>query len=161
MELLYEVERAYRSLEAKQEAILRSLRGGAFSFNAGWFNGHYHRDEVGEWCRESYPIPVIGVEGICDIEVQFDKISISAKLKRDDALTYSYEEFLEFDFEVYGVEDYLADFYHKGQSVQDMKENICASKETEIGFSFLFPFEIEGERVLDFLMLLRCNSFYY
>lgn len=65
----------------------------------------------------AYPIPVIGVKDFCDIEIQFDKISASTKLNREAALAYSYEKFSEYEFEVYGVEDYLADFYHNGQTI--------------------------------------------
>ncbi len=105
--------------------------------------------------------PGIGVKGFCDIEIQFDRISVSSKLKRDVALTYSFAKFSEYEFEVYGVEDYLADFYHKGQAIQEMKENICACNESEIGFSFVFPFDMEGKQIFEFVKLLRREGFYY
>ena len=101
------------------------------------------------------------MNGFCDIEIQFDKISVSTKLKRDVALTYSFEKFSEYEFEAYGVEDYLADFYHKGQTLQEMKENIRACNEAEIGFSFVFPFGVEGKQIFEFVKLLRREGFYY
>ena len=76
-------------------------------------------------------------------------------------MAYSYEKFSEYEFEVYGVEDYLADFYHKGQTIQEMKENICSCDETEIGFSFVFAFDIGGKHIFEFLKLLRREGFYY
>jgi len=80
----------YYPLDLKQ-AELDALFRGDFRLESGWYNGHYHKNETGNWCRESYPIPVIGVKGLCDIEIPFDKISVSTKLKRDAALAYPFE----------------------------------------------------------------------
>lgn len=108
--LLDEIDAAYDRLERKQEEIVHALSNSTFEMGSGWYNGHYHRSAAGDWHRESYPIPVISVKDICDIELQFDKISVSAKLKRESALAYSFEKFSGYEFEAYGVEDYLADF---------------------------------------------------
>ena len=126
-------------MELKQAEIVHALFHRIFELESGWYSGHYHKGDNGNWFRESYPIPVISIKGFCDIEIQFDKISVSAKLKRNTALAYSFEKFAEYEFEAYGVEDYLADFYHSGQTVPELKENIRACDEKEIGFSFMFP----------------------
>lgn len=160
-QLLSEINAAYYRLELKQAEIVHALFHRSFELKSGWYNGHYHKEEQRSWIRESYPIPVIGVKGLCDIEIQFDKISVSTKLKRNKALTYSFERFLEYEFEAYGVENYLADIYHTGQTMQEMKENISACDEKEIGFSFLFPFDVEEKRVLDLVRLLCSEGFYY
>lgn len=117
--------------------------------------------ELNKPVGDSYPIPVIGVKGLCDIEIQFEKISVSTKLKRNIALTYSFEKMLKYEFEAYGVEDYLADYYHAGQSIQDMRDNINHCEESEIGFSFTFPIETEGKDLYEFVRLLRGEGFYY
>lgn len=82
-------------------------------------------------------------------------------LKRSTALTYSFEKFTGYEFEVYGVEDYLADFYHAGRTVHEMKDNIRVCDEKEIGFSFMFPFEVDGKQIFEFVKLLRREGFYY
>ena len=102
-ELLKEINASYYHLETKQAEITHALFHRIFELESDWYNGHYHKDEDGNWIRESYPIPVVGVKGFCDIEIQFDKISISTKLKRDVALSYSYEKFAGYEFEAYGV----------------------------------------------------------
>lgn len=117
--------------------------------------------EDGTWTREAHPIPVIGVKGFCDIEVQPDHISVSTKLKHSTALNYSFNKFAGYDFEAYGVEDYLADFYHPGQTMEALKENIRACQEREIGFSFSFPFDVDGQKIYEFVKLLRREGFYY
>ena len=160
-ELLKEINIAYNCLEMKYAEITHAFCHRIFELESGWYNGHYHKGEDGNWFRESYPILVIGIRGICDMEIQFDKMSISTKLKRDMALAYSFEKFSGYEFEAYGVEDYLADFYHAGQTVQEMKDNIYACDEREIGFSFVFPFDIEGKLIFEFVKLLRREGFYY
>lgn len=150
----------YYPLDLKQ-AELNALFHGNFELESGWYNGHYHRDETGNWRRESYPIPVIGVKGLCDIEVPFDKISISTKLKRDAALGYPFEKLAGYEFEAYGVENYLTDFYHPGQTAQDLREDIRACNEIEIGFSFVFPLDRDGKQIFEFVKLLQQEGFYY
>lgn len=160
-DLLNEINATCYRLETKQAEIAHSLFHRIFELEFGWYNGHYHKNYAGNWCRESYPIPVVSVKGFCDIEIQSDKISVSTKLKRNAALAYSFEKFAGCDFEAYGVEDYLADFYHAGQPVQEMKENILACNEAETGFSFEFPFDIEGKQIFEFVKRLRREGFYY
>ena len=159
MTLESEINMAYSRLEQKQGEIARLLVPYVSEF--GWYNGHYHKDENGNWIRECYPIPVIGVTGLCDIEIQFDKISLSSKLKRDAALAYSFDKFTEYDFEAYGVEDYLGDFYHHGQTLQELRENILACDEVEIGLSFYFLFDTDVNRIIECLNLLGDEGFYY
>ena len=156
-----ELNATYYRLEMKQAEIVHALFHRIFELESGWYNGHYHKDDNGTWIREPYPIPIIEVKGFCDIEIQFDKISISAKLKRNTALAYSFEKFDGYEFEAYGVKDYLADFYHAGQTIKEMKDNIRACDEKEIGFSFIFPFDIEGKQIFEFVKLLRREGFYY
>lgn len=160
-QILNEINTVYYRLESKQIELVNALSHRMFELESGWYNGHYHEDEAGNWFRESYPIPVIGVKGLCDIEIPFDKITISTKLKRDIALVYSFEKFTEYEFEAYGVEDYLTDFYHSGQTVQELKENIRACDEKEIGFSFVFPFDVDGKKIFEFVKLLQREGFYY
>ncbi len=42
-----------------------------------------------------------------------------------------------------------------------MKDNIYACVEKEIGFSFVFPFDVEGNQIFEFVKLLRREGFYY
>ena len=154
-ELFHEMQRFYDRLETRSGQLFHALFHRVFELEVGWYSGHYHKMEDGNWTREAYPIPVIGVKGFCDIEVQPDHISVSTKLERSTALNYSFVKFAEYDFEAYGVEDYLADFYHPGQTIEELKENIRACQEQEIGFSFSFPFDVNGQRMYEFVNLLR------
>lgn len=160
-ELLNELHIFYDRLEQKSVQIGHALFHRIFELEIGWYNGHYHKSGHGTWIREAYPIPVVGVKGFCDLEIHPDHIAVSTKLKRCAALNKSFDQFVGYDFEAYGVEDYLADFYHPGQTMEELKENIRACKEQEIGFSFSFPFDVDGQRMYEFVKLLRREGFYY
>lgn len=151
----------YRRLEGKCEDTARAVAETISDTDVGWFSGHYHKDENGNWCRESYPIPVIALKGLCDAEIHFDRISVSTKLTRERALAHSFANLDGYDFEAYGVEDYLCDFRLRGQDIRKMKENIRACAESEIGFSFFFPFDTDGRQIAKFAKLLRDEGFYY
>lgn len=157
---LLDIQRCYARLEDKSAQISQALRS-TFPLESGWYSGHYHRDDDGGWVRESYPIPVLGVKGLCDIEVHFDRISLSTKLRRCAALDHSFAMVAGYDFEVYGVEDYLADFYHPGQTIEELKENILACNEPELGFSFTLSFDADRAEILKLVQLLRQEGFYY
>ena len=139
-ELLHEIQRFYDRLEKRSGQLFHAMFHRVFELEIGWYSGHYHKMEDGTWTREAYPIPVIGVKGFCDIEVQPDHISVSTKLRRSN---------------------YLADFYHPGQTMEALKENIRACQEREIGFSFSFPFDVDGQKIYEFVKLLRREGFYY
>ncbi len=103
MKLLNEINAAYCRLEMRQTEIIYALSNTIFELESGWYNGHYHKEN--HWIRESYPIPVVSVKGLCDIEIQFEKISVSTKMQRDTVRSYSFEKLGGYEFEVYGVED--------------------------------------------------------
>lgn len=158
-ELIEEINAAYGRLEEKKTELARALS--PFETEAGWFNGHYQRDDKGSWRRDAYPIPVVSVKGLCDIEVQFTRLSVSTKLKREAALAYSFEQMKAYEFEAYGVEDFLSDYYHAGQTMRELKEKIKESAENEIGFSFSFPFKTDGTQMAAFVERLKREGFYY
>lgn len=85
---------------------------------------------------------------------------MSAKLKREKALSYSFEK-IKIPFEAYGVEDYLADYYNSGMSFEELRKNIRECGEKEIGFSFLFDWDTDKERLFEFVKFLRREGFYY
>ena len=151
----------YYPLELKRAELVCALFHPMFELSSGFFSGHYHETPEGDFQMDYYPIPVISVKDLCDIEIDFDGISVSAKKKRRDVLEYPFEALKGYAFEAFGVEDYLCTYYKKGLSLADMKQSIAESAEREIGFSFSFPFDINGKTLLDFVKLLRREGFFY
>lgn len=158
-----ELNEVYKKLESKMHDIAApfiSLHNG-FDFICGYYNGHYHKDSEGKYVMDYFPIPVITVDGLCDIEIDLDKVSISTKLKREAALGYEYEKLSEYAFEVYGVEEYLDDFYVEGNTYPELVKNIENSEEKEIGFSFMFSGDVGAEEIYKVVKFLRKEEFFY
>ena len=159
--LLAEIDAAYRALETRQEIVKAAVRQAGLECTSGWYNGHYARDGRGEFRRQAYPIPVVSVERLCDIELGFSTLSITAKLSRARALAFPYETLPPCPFEAYGVEDYLSDYYHAGQSLETLRKNVASSNEVEIGFAFSLPVAIAPDALADFLTFLKDSGFFY
>ena len=158
--LLAEMGAAYRALEARLEIVRAAVRGWTRCLS-GWHNGHYARAGRGEFRRQAYPIPVVSVEGLCDIELGFLSLSITAKLARARALAFPYEALPPRSLEACGEEDHLSDCYHAGQRLEALRKNAASSHETEIGFAFSLPMAIDPDALATFLTFLKNSGFSY
>lgn len=157
-----QLNKIYGPLETKAMQILFGMQHRIFNPHLCYYNGHYTRTEDGSYQRNCYPIPVVEVKGYCDIEINLDhSITVTTKQKRENALACDYEKFRKYEFEAYGVEDYLQDLYHPGMAISELQENIRNCKEKEIGFSFCFGFDTDGDAMYEFVKLLRREGFYY
>lgn len=158
-----ELNEIYKDLEKRMHRITApfTLLHNSFDFSCGYYNGHYHKDEEGEYVMDFFPIPVVTVKGLCDIEIDLDKLSVSTKLRREVALNYSYEKLSGYEFEAYGVDGYLDDFYVKGNTYAELVENIACSKEKDIGFSFLFDSDVDAGEIHELVRFLRKEGFFY
>ena len=74
-------------------------------------------------------------------------------------MNYSYEKLSDYEFEAYGVDEYLDDFHVKGNSYSELVDNIARSK--EIGFSFLFSEDVGAEEIYKRVKFLRKEGFFY
>jgi len=150
----------YAPLDAQRAQLTAALKERGFSPEWGFYNGHSHETAPGTYTMDRFPIPVITVPGLCDIELDLDALSVSAKLRRADALAHSFAPLREYPFEAYGVEDYLSTYYREGSTLDEMRKAIEQSPETEIGFSFLLPPSADGSTVAALVQLLQREGFY-
>lgn len=151
----------YHLLEDKKNEIIQSLKGLNLQMSSGWFNGHYRKTDSGKWEREAFPIPVISIYGFCDIEIHDERLSLSTKMKKENALAFSFVPYTAYEFEAFGVEDYLADYFHSGMTLDDMKEQIEKSGESEIGFAIIVPFDFKNKSLMDLIEKLKTDGFFY
>ncbi|WP_462361556.1 hypothetical protein [Parvimonas micra] len=107
MEFLNDLQNFYSNIEKIAEILTSSLKNQSLSIDSGWYNDHYHI-ENGNWIREAYPIKVLTLNGLCDIEIGFFNIAITSKLKKEQALSYNFSslESLNLKYDVYGVENF-------------------------------------------------------
>lgn len=151
----------YGPLEEKARQLLLGLLHRSFTPRMAYYAGHYRKDETGIYRQEAFPIPVVEVRGLCDVEINLDCVSVTTKLRRDDALTHDYGTLANYEFEAYGADSYTSDFYLPGMTIAALKENIRQSPEQEVGFTFRFDFDIDGNAIYEFAKLLRREGFYY
>lgn len=131
------LNQAYEPLRTHTHHMLKALTNSGFECEWGYFAQHSVRNG-NEWFLEHYPIPVITIKNVCEIGFDICQTFIECKLKRDDAIAFDFTQFYGFTFEVYGLTDYLNDFYNAAQDIHDIHAKIEKSDEKEIGVSLLF-----------------------
>lgn len=158
-----DLNRIYSKLEKKSKELCSPFNEihKVFDYKVAYFSGHYNKNEHGKYEMDYFPIPVISIVNYCDIEIGLNGISLTTKLKRTDAFNFDYNKLEDYRFEVYGVTDYLSDYYIEGNTIGDLVKNIQSSQEHEIGFSFKFDEDIHAEDLYKFVLLIKNNGFYY
>lgn len=158
-----ELNNIYKKLETKSNELSSPFNKihKVFDYKVAYFSGHYSKNEHGKYEMDYFPIPVISIVNYCDIEIGLNGISLTTKLKRLNALNFDYQKLKDYRFEVYGVTDYLSDYYTEGNTIEDLVKNIQSSQEHEIGFSFKFDEDIQAEDLYRFVLLIRRKGFFY
>jgi len=129
----------YEPLRMHTHNMLKALTNSGFECEWGYFAQHSVRNG-NEWFFEHYPIPVITVKNVCEIGLDITQTFIEFKIQREDAIRFDFSQLYGFTFEVYGVADYLNDFYNADQNIDDIHAKIEKSDEKEIGISLLFGY---------------------
>ncbi len=158
-EMLNRIYQPMNSVSHELVQALAKLHGG-HKITGGFFNGHYHRNADGEYQADMYPISVISVRGLCDIEIDFDGISVTAKLSKESIQHFDWSLLGGIPFEVYGVEQCLTD-YGSNQNPDEIGSSTRFSSEKEFFVSLSLPIRTNGEEVLKILEVLQKNGFYY
>lgn len=126
-----------------------------------YYSGHYSKNSEGIFEKEYYPIPVLSVNKLCDIEINLNQVQVTTKLKRSDVLKLNFSKIARYSYEIYGVNDYLSTYGTHESTPQEIITKIMATNETDIAFSFTFIKEIEPSEIKKFTHFLELNGFYY
>lgn len=151
----------YKSLSDRAKQIYGVIINEGFEASLGFFDGHFVRTKNNTFEKEHFPIPVIAIQHLCDIEIGLKYTSITTKLSRDDAFDFPFCQVFQTPFEAYGVENFQTDFYHHGMHLENLRKNIENSEESEIFFTFFHDKETHPEQILAFLSLLKKKGFFY
>ena len=126
-------------------ALASALKQKGVPASRGWYANHSVRVD-GRWQTEEFAIPLVEVGGLGDVGFDLDGVWLELRLPREKALTFDYAA-LPAPFEVYGLEDYLTDFYHEGMDPAELSRRIAESGEREIGAALSFPADIPAEEL--------------
>lgn len=144
MEIL---NREYEPLRSHTHKMLKALTAAGLEYEWGYFAQHTVRNGE-EWFFEHYPIPVITVRGMGEIGFDLNQTFVEFKMDRVKALSFDFTQLKGFAFEVYGIQEYLNDFYNARQSIQEIHDKIRGSDEEEVGVSLLFGYLEPVENIL-------------
>ena len=140
--LFDQLNAAYASLGRRASALKGALEEAGLRAIWNWYA--YHSSLIdGEYRMEEFPIPVVDVEGGshrggCDVGFHMDEIFVEFQLSCGQAFGFDFGQ-LPYPFEVYGVEDYLHDFYRPGMDLDGIAARIMASGEKQVGVSLTLP----------------------
>lgn len=101
------------------------------------------------------------MEGQCDIEIDIDGISITSKLTKENALAFEYAKIQCSRLEIYGVEDYLTDYYVSGDNLQEALQKIKECSEQELFYSFYYSDSVATKEICEAVKRLGKDKFFY
>ncbi len=115
---------------------------------------NYLQDSEGQYHLQHYPIPVIEIVQIGDIGFNLDKIFFEFPLSQAQVINLDLTHLLEEnEVEIYGGKDCTIDFYRRGDSWENVKNEIARSSEEVVMLSIYidygFPNQFIMKRFLD------------
>jgi len=140
MDMLNMLNEIYSEVNQKKNEMIHFLKENEFQYRCGYYNQHSVKVND-EWITEEYPIPVISIEQVGDLGIDINHVFLEIVVTREQALALDFGEFEPYQFEVYGVENFLNDFYNNTLSLQDIHERVRISNEESIGISFFFSMD--------------------
>lgn len=149
--LFEQLNAAYASLGRRASALKGALEDAGLRAVWNWYA--YHSTLIdGEYRMEEFPIPVVDVNGGChgggcDVGFHMDEVFVEFQLTCERAFAFDFGV-IPYPFEVYGVENYLQDFYRPGMDADGIAARIMASGEKLVGVSLTLSGSAEKEQLL-------------
>ena len=130
--LFQQLNQIYAPLRGRANRLARALAEGGLK---------------AEYQGEEFPIPVMDVGDLCEIGFNLDDCWVEFQLSRKAALAFDWAQLPE-GAEVYGVEQYLVDFYAAGMDRAGIAGRIAESAEQAVNIALTFPPDVEDSALL-------------
>ena len=144
--LFQQLNGIYAPMHGRARRLTGALAQRGVEASWGWYANHSVKVDGG-YQTEEFPIPVVEAAGLCEIGLDLDGCWLEFQLPREAALAVDWERFPE-GFEVYGVEQYLTDFYTAGMDRAGIAGRIARSAEQAVNIGLSFPPDVEEEALL-------------
>lgn len=140
-EKIKEANKLYKPTLDIVEKFCNDLKLRKIGYTLGFYNNHELK--IGKvFIKEFYPIPVVSLKiNKYEIDIGFDIVTdkdyigfIELTLDKEKVLNFDYDKIKEFNFEIYGYENYLIDYY--GGDVENTKRLIHNSNEIKFHIGF-------------------------
>ena len=165
----------YTTLTAKAQSLMKSfmpLVSSELLMSMSYLIKHYIRnmykrreatpDNASETSEDNYPIPVIRLSDLCEVEIYTDVISVFTRLKRSDVQDFDFSRLSSYTFEAYGYDSgSLIDFCGGNIALQKIKDNILDSNTEVADFYFDFPFDCRESDISSLVTLLHDSGFFF
>lgn len=165
----------YQALTEKTQTLMKTLMplvDTTLLMSMSYVIKHYIRnmykhkeptpDNAAQYSDDNYPIPVIRLSDLCEVEIYTDVISVFTRLKYDRVQKLDFSRLAGYDFEVYGYDGgQLIDFSDGDTTVQETKDNILNSNTEVADFYFDFPFDCGEDEILTLVTLLHDEGFFF
>ena len=137
-----ELNNLYEPALATIELLCKTLNSKKIDYKLGFYNNHEIKVN-NQFVKEFYPIPVISCKtNNIDIDIGIDLANdnnyigfIELTLSKKDILSFDFYKLDSFDFEVYGLEDYLDDYYFGDLEKTKELINYSTEKKFHIGIN--------------------------
>lgn len=159
--LAQQLSEIYRPLELKSFQMLLGMQHRIFDPQLAYYSGHHRKSSDGSHRIDYFPLPVITVDGFCDVVIDLDCVTVNSKLRRETALAFTYEQLGIYEFEVCGEDDDTIYHHHPNADTAPVQETVLKSREKNFKFSFRFDFDVDGDTMYEFVKLLRRKGFFY
>lgn len=119
-------------------------------------------DNAADYSEDNYPIPVIRLSDLCEVEIYTDVISVFTRLKSSNMRDFDFSRLSGYDLEVYGYDaGQLIDFSDGCAAPEELKKSILNSNSEVADFYFDFPFDADGREISALVTLLRSAGFFF
>ncbi|MDY5510753.1 hypothetical protein [Dysosmobacter sp.] len=159
--LAQQLSEIYYPLEMKSCQILQGLQHRIFESQLAYYSGHYRKSADGTHRIDYFPLPIIMVDGFSDIVIDLDCVTVTSKLRRENALAFAYEQLGAYEFEICGEDDDTLYHHHPHADTAPIRKAVLKSSEKNFKFSFCFDFDVDGDAMYEFVKLLRRKGFFY
>ena len=165
----------YTALTSKAQSLMKTLMplvDSTLLMSMSYVIKHYIRnmykhkeptpDNAPHYSEDNYPIPVIRLSDLCEVEIYTDVISVFTRLKCADVKKLDFSQLAGYTFEAYGYDGgRLIDFSDGGTSPNEIKGKILDSNTEVADFYFDFPFDADENEILTLINLLHKSGFFF
>lgn len=161
-ELEFNLNALYKKLYMQAESFMFGLNDRFYKSEIKLLMGSLMHYENEEYDEIFYPIPVVQVGRLCDVEFWLDKIIITARITLRDLKMFDLSKLQNYEYEFYGCREYPYLFYKKADTnFKEKLDELYKLYEKEIGIQIYFSQEESKDIIIKCVDFLRKQEVFY
>lgn len=164
-ELVNRLSPIYKELFFKLQSFALSLNHNIYEYDYELMFSSlmYYEDEQLDEDAVFYPVVVLKIKYLCDVEFWFDKIIFTARMDIHDMLEYDINKLSNLNYDIYGCKEYPYMFYNKNLDInfKDKLNELIKLDEKEVGIQVYLPIESNNEELGQILNFIRKQKIFY